>query len=73
METFMKKGIEMLSLTRKPGESVIVRTEDGTRIQIYCHEFSKRQVRLSFDAPARIRILREEVDRKEFPEDYPAA
>jgi carbon storage regulator len=47
----------MLVLTRKPGEKVII---DGN-ITITLVEIKGNRVRLAFDAPAQVPILREEL------------
>lgn len=62
----------MLSLTRKEGESIVIRTEDGTQVRVLYYKNQGDQIRLSIDAPSRIQVNREEIDRKIYPEDYPA-
>ena len=59
----------MLVLSRKPGEKVLI----GTDISFVVVEVKGKQVRIGIDAPAEVRIVREElydplagpVDRKE--------
>jgi carbon storage regulator len=47
----------MLVLTRKVGETVIV----GDNIRITVLEINRNQVRLGFEAPAEVKIYREEI------------
>ena len=47
----------MLVLTRREGERVLI----GDNIIIEINEISKGQVRIAFDAPEDIKILREEI------------
>ncbi len=52
----------MLVLSRRSGEQIVI---DG-KIKITIIEIHGRQVRLGIEAPAEVRVLREElVDRKE--------
>ena len=47
----------MLVLTRKPGEKVVL----GNDITLTVVEVSENRVRLAFDAPDQVRILRAEL------------
>lgn len=51
----------MLTLTRRPGEAVILTLPDQTRIVVELREISGQQARLTFHAPDEVRILREEL------------
>lgn len=50
----------MLVLTRKPGETIRI----GDNIKITVSRASREEVRLAFDAPAEVVILREELWQK---------
>jgi carbon storage regulator len=47
----------MLALSRKPGEKVVI----GNGITLTVVEIRRDRVRLAFDAPAQVRILRAEL------------
>ena len=47
----------MLALSRKPGEKVVI----GNSITLTVVEVRGNRVRLAFDAPAQVRILRAEL------------
>jgi carbon storage regulator len=51
------KGVGMLILTRKPGESLYV----GDNVKITLMEIKGNQVRIGVDAPSTVRIYREEI------------
>jgi len=51
----------MLVLTRRIGEEIIIRFGDH-EVRVIPQESSGNQVRLSFDAPKEVQILREELD-----------
>ena len=53
----------MLGLTRKPGEFVTLYTSDGP-IRIYVKEIKGLQVRIGFDAPDDVEIVRGEIDER---------
>jgi len=50
----------MLALSRKPGEKVVI----GNGITLTVAEVKGGRVRLAFDAPDRVRILRAELARR---------
>lgn len=51
-----------LCLTRKPDQSVILRTKDGTNIKVLVSEIiSSQQVRLAITAPDSVEVVREEL------------
>lgn len=50
-----------LILTRKTGESIILKLEDGRQIKVTLSEIRRNQARIAFDAPLEIEILREEL------------
>lgn len=50
-----------LTLTRKVDEKVILLLPDGRRAEVWVNEIRRNQVRVSFDAPRDIKILREEL------------
>ena len=51
----------MLVLRRGEGEATVIELEDGRRIGVAVVEVSGGHVRLGFDAPATIAIVREEL------------
>jgi len=51
----------MLVLTRKPGEKVVI----GNNIIVTVIKSEGDQVRLAFEAPSQVRILREEIRQRE--------
>ena len=51
----------MLILTRRPGESIIIKTPDGERIQVAVLGVKGNQVRVGTLAPVYIHIVREEL------------
>jgi carbon storage regulator CsrA len=55
------RGIVMLTLTRKPDESITIITPDNHRIYLKVSQIRGNQVKVSFDAPAYYQIYRDEV------------
>ena len=51
----------MLTLTRKNGEAIILRLENGDQIDIIVAGISNNQVRISIDADDSVEIKREEL------------
>jgi len=51
----------MLILTRRPGESIIIKTPAGEQITVRVLEVKGKQVRIGTDAPDDIAIVREEL------------
>lgn len=51
----------MLVLTRKAGESIIVEFSDGSTFRITIVAIRENRVRIGFEAPPQITIIREEV------------
>ena len=51
----------MLVLTRRPGESIVITTPAGERIEVTVLGQKGNQVRIGTDAPADFSILREEL------------
>jgi len=51
----------MLVLSRRKDESVIIRLPDGTTIQVMITAVHGDKVRIGFNAPKEVIILREEV------------
>ena len=51
------RGVDLLILTRKPGERLIINDD----ITITILEFKGNQVRVGIDAPSDVTIFREEV------------
>ena len=51
----------MLILTRRVGESIIIETPAGERIQVTVLGVKGNQVRIGTDAPEDIQIMREEL------------
>ena len=51
----------MLILTRRPGESIIIETPTGERIQVTVLGVKGNQVRIGTEAPDDISIVREEL------------
>lgn len=58
-----------LVLRRRPGERVLLILPDGGRITVELHYLAEHPVKLLFDAPAGVRIVREELLMKEAPHD----
>jgi len=56
----------MLILSRRPGQSVILTLVDGQSITVHYSQAmpGSSQIRLGFDAPADVRILRNELARR---------
>lgn len=52
----------MLNLMRRPGETVILTTKDGTEIEVIINKIVGNQVHLSFNAPREVLILRKELE-----------
>lgn len=63
----------MLLLTRRPQETIIVTTPDGTEIRFTIMGLKGNQVRLGIDAPKDVDIVREEIADRPPPTDVPAA
>jgi carbon storage regulator CsrA len=62
-----KEGTKMtwLVLSRKEAENVILRDEAGNKIgTVHVHEIRGDKVRMGFDFPRTVKILREEVDER---------
>lgn len=57
----------MLTLTRKPGERVVLTMPDGRTITVTFWEYQHRRhgAKLSFEAPADVVIMREELLERE--------
>lgn len=51
----------MLVLSRRESESVVLQLEDGRHITVFVSVIEGRQVRLAFDAPATVKILRDDL------------
>ena len=54
----------MLTLTRREGDSVILETSDGL-IQVTVENINGQQVRVGFEAPKSVKILRGELKERE--------
>ena len=50
----------MLTLTRNPGESIVVKTSDGD-ITIFVGQGNGNQIKVKFDAPKPVKIWRSEL------------
>ena len=50
----------MLALTRREGEAVIL-TLDGKTISVELHQIEGNQARIAIDAPAEVKVVREEL------------
>jgi carbon storage regulator len=59
----------MLILTRKPGESLYI----GDNVKVTIVEIKGNQIRVGIDAPAELRIYREEIYRQILEENKSAA
>jgi len=59
-----QKDIAMLILTRRPGETLIIETPAGERIEVTVLEVKGNQVKIGTDAPDNIAIVREELLEK---------
>ncbi len=53
----------MLDLTRRPNESIRLYTSDGV-IEITVNKIKGQQVRIGFDAPRSVSIVRREIDER---------
>ena len=51
----------MLCLGRAANERIIIQTPDGSEIIVRVAEITRNFVRLSFEAPGEVRIVREEI------------
>ncbi len=51
----------MLILTRRPGETIIIETPAGERIQVTVLGIKGNQVRVGTEAPEDVQIMREEL------------
>jgi carbon storage regulator len=51
----------MLLLTRRPGEDLIIYTDDGLMITIGVHSMHGGQVKLGIEAPQHVHIDRKEI------------
>lgn len=61
----------MLLLTRKETESTYIILPDGVEIKVtLCCIQGKNQVKLGFEAPPYVKILREEVRNRKDPPPY---
>ncbi|MEN8761308.1 MAG: carbon storage regulator [Thiogranum sp.] len=54
----------MLILTRRPGETLIIKTSDGEPIEVTVLNVKGNQVRIGTDAPDGIPIVRQELLEK---------
>jgi len=54
----------MLILTRRPGETIVIETPAGERIEVAVLGVKGNQVRVGTQAPADVSIMREEMLRK---------
>jgi len=55
------QGGQMLILTRRIGETIIIETPEGTLITVTVLGVKGNQVRIGTDAPEKVVILREEL------------
>lgn len=51
----------MLVLSRKLREGVVIVTPDGTRIRVSVADIDRNKIRLGFEAPKDVMILRDEL------------
>ena len=58
----------MIVITRRPGESLIIELPTGEQIEITVLTNTSNQVRIGTDAPADMKIVREEL-LEELPEE----
>ena len=54
----------MLRIKRKVGEIIVMTTADGDEIQVRVDWIGERSVRLSVDAPSRVKVDRLEIHEK---------
>lgn len=54
----------MLVLARKTGEVVIVTLPDGREMRVTVVDIDRNKIRLGFDAPDDVKIMREELVRR---------
>lgn len=57
----IQRDLLMLSLTRRPNESITLYTSDGV-IEIQLSDIRGNQARIGIDAPKSIKIVRSEID-----------
>ena len=57
----MQRTVCMLVLSRKEGESIILRLPNGEQIKILLSEYVGQQTKVVVDAPNNVLILREEL------------
>lgn len=51
----------MLTLSRQPGEKIVILLEDGQKIELVVREIRRNQVRIKFIAPLSVKVMRLEV------------
>ncbi len=54
----------MLTLTRKPGEKIVIRTESGEKVELFVSEIRRNQVRIKIDAPRTVTVMRLEIAKR---------
>lgn len=54
----------MLILTRKEGQRIEIKTEDGQRIVLTMVEITAGKIRLGIDAPKEVSILRDDAKKR---------
>jgi carbon storage regulator len=54
----------MLTLTRKPGEKIVITTEGGEKIELFVSEIRRNQVRIKIDAPRTVTVMRLEIAKR---------
>jgi carbon storage regulator CsrA len=55
----------MLVLARKTGETVIVTLPDGREMRVVVVDIDRNKIRLGFTAPDDVKIMREELVRRD--------
>lgn len=61
---FLLEGMEMLVLTRRVGEEIVI---DGGRIRVIILDVDRGRIRIGIDAPDDVRIDRREVHDRRCP------
>lgn len=57
----LKRNLNMLNLTRRPNESIVITTADGQEIEVVVLGVKGNQVRLGIAADKSVEILRAEL------------
>lgn len=59
----------MLTLGRRSGQTIVLKTEDGLRITVRVNKLSASVCKLSIDAPEHVKIIRGEIEGKDVQQE----